>query len=709
MTQTRAMSRVLLRHLLTSLLVTLLALPATAVVGNAAPVTLDTGARASARGVPDTPAVRRAERRVKRAWRAIATCRRGPAGPPRTRCLKRARTRLATAKRGLRTARAKQRRVRAAARTTCQAQGRIWRNARCRPLPANPGQRTGVTALGGGRAGAAQYTWPAYRQARASGVTRLQVPVQVSADHEVWVHPTARVGVSCQNGAPARQGDPEYPYVGKLIRDLDTPQLETLECGTRGAATTAAVGSRMLRLSQLLTHSEALGPGVGYDLEIEHDPTMAGQQWPVATLVGDVSAAVGARVAPERVAVLSADWAVPVAAAADPLLARADRLGIDRGSNLAAGRPAGSPWLAGQDVDAHATGAVGVATRLGLHGISTSSWVAGARYLTPGSVRAGQRAGLLMDGRAGTEPYSARNLVLAGVDRVLTDRPDLARDTWAALGEPRPAPVAVPSLGVTPLTRAHSHNDYVHTRPLLDALELGFQSAEADVYLIDGELRVGHSVAETRPGRTLESLYLAPLGARVRDGSILGRGVPFHLLVEVKMPTAAERTAHSSLTFASSSTTTWQAIEAALAAPPGLITQYEPLQSAPVQVTMTGARPQAAILATAPRHAGVDGSIGDAASGSGFTPEQMTLLSEGDYLGWDGTAPMGLDYQEKMFGRVATAHAGGFRFRWYGLGLTSTPTSRVALWAALYDLGYDYLNIDDLELGATFFRNRALT
>ncbi|NVJ48512.1 MAG: hypothetical protein HWE07_15355, partial [Cytophagia bacterium] len=46
--------------------------------------------------------------------------------------------------------------------------------------------------------------------------------------------------------------------------------------------------------------------------------------------------------------------------------------------------------------------------------------------------------------------------------------------------------------GQTPLPRAHAHNDYEHERPLFDALENGFTSVEADVYLIDGELYVYH-------------------------------------------------------------------------------------------------------------------------------------------------------------------------------------------------------------------------
>ena len=42
------------------------------------------------------------------------------------------------------------------------------------------------------------------------------------------------------------------------------------------------------------------------------------------------------------------------------------------------------------------------------------------------------------------------------------------------------APVRQAKLGA-PLTQAHAHNDYEHDRLLLDALEHGFTSVEADV------------------------------------------------------------------------------------------------------------------------------------------------------------------------------------------------------------------------------------
>ena len=87
-----------------------------------------------------------------------------------------------------------------------------------------------------------------------------------------------------------------------------------------------------------------------------------------------------------------------------------------------------------------------------------------------------------------------------------------------------------------PLARAHAHNDYYHERPLLDALASGFCSVEADVFLKDDTLLVGHSRFELKKERTLESLYLAPLAKRVKanGGSVYKTKAPFHLMIDFK-------------------------------------------------------------------------------------------------------------------------------------------------------------------------------
>ena len=80
------------------------------------------------------------------------------------------------------------------------------------------------------------------------------------------------------------------------------------------------------------------------------------------------------------------------------------------------------------------------------------------------------------------------------------------------------------------------HNDYEHKRPLFDALDQGLCSVEADIFLVDGQLLVGHVRRLLKPERTLESLYLIPLKERIaKNGGRVYRGGPeFTLLIDIK-------------------------------------------------------------------------------------------------------------------------------------------------------------------------------
>lgn len=91
-------------------------------------------------------------------------------------------------------------------------------------------------------------------------------------------------------------------------------------------------------------------------------------------------------------------------------------------------------------------------------------------------------------------------------------------------------------VSAAPLPRAFSHNDYQHPRPLLDALEQGFCSVEADIYPVDGKLLVAHDRDRTQPDRTLEGLYLQPLHKRVEGngGRVFPGGSEFLLLIDIK-------------------------------------------------------------------------------------------------------------------------------------------------------------------------------
>jgi len=84
---------------------------------------------------------------------------------------------------------------------------------------------------------------------------------------------------------------------------------------------------------------------------------------------------------------------------------------------------------------------------------------------------------------------------------------------------------------------AYAHNDYLNAHPLYDALSFGYQGAEADMFLVDGKLQLGHERRAAVRDGSLEGLYLKPLRALVaRCGTLTADGQPFLLTLEIKEP-----------------------------------------------------------------------------------------------------------------------------------------------------------------------------
>jgi len=89
-------------------------------------------------------------------------------------------------------------------------------------------------------------------------------------------------------------------------------------------------------------------------------------------------------------------------------------------------------------------------------------------------------------------------------------------------------------LGRVPLR--HAHNDYWHPHPLRDALAADYESIEADVHLLQGELYIGHDQPDVRPRWTLQGVYLDPLVQLFRDDP---EHIPLVLVVDIKSSQAA--------------------------------------------------------------------------------------------------------------------------------------------------------------------------
>ncbi|NBE95421.1 hypothetical protein FE391_24575 [Nonomuraea sp. KC401] len=240
-----------------------------------------------------------------------------------------------------------------------------------------------------------------------------------------------------------------------------------------------------------------------------------------------------------------------------------------------------------------------------------------------------------------------------------------------------------------PLPRAHAHNDYEHERPLLDALDHGFTSVEADIYLVDGELRVGHDPEDLRPGRTLQSLYLDPLIRRARHGSVFpGTRQPLQLLVDVKNNGEA----------------TYTELDRVLKAYKRMLTTYHKgrVRHGAVTVVVSGERPRELMAGQERRYAFYDGRMDDLGQGD---PGLIPLISDNwtNHFSWLGEGEMPAAERAKLRRIVATAHRDGQRVRFWATPDTAGP-ARDALWRELVAADVDHLNTDDLAGLRDFLR-----
>jgi glycerophosphoryl diester phosphodiesterase len=230
-----------------------------------------------------------------------------------------------------------------------------------------------------------------------------------------------------------------------------------------------------------------------------------------------------------------------------------------------------------------------------------------------------------------------------------------------------------------PLPQAHAHNDYEHERPLFDALESGFMSVEADVFLVDGELLVAHYMKDTKPERTLERLYLKPLYDRFKSnqGSIYRGGGEFTLLVDIKNNGAA----------------TFEILNKQLQPYTEMLstTQGDKHAKGAVTIIISGDRPVEAIKATNPRYVGIDGRLTDLDSSE---PSSLYPLISDNWrlhFKYRGEEAMSKEERDKLRSVISKAHEKQRRVRFW-----ATPESE-SLWSELLDAKVDFIGTDDLE------------
>jgi hypothetical protein len=245
-----------------------------------------------------------------------------------------------------------------------------------------------------------------------------------------------------------------------------------------------------------------------------------------------------------------------------------------------------------------------------------------------------------------------------------------------------------------PHVHAHSHNDYEQNRPLKEALQYGFISVEADVYLFDGELYVAHDRPERKdPARTLRALYLDPLLQRTKahDGRVYGgyEGF-FYLMIDIKSDGAA----------------TCNVLDRQLRDYASMISEtHDSLDETdkPVKVLVSGNRTgnRTELFRNEDYHFfALDGRPEDL--GRNFPSTLMPVVSQ-DYwkmVSWNGEGEIDPTVERKLEAFVAAAHAEGKTTRLWG------EPDNPKVWAYLLDKGIDLINTDRIPELSVFLDER---
>ncbi|MFJ2112585.1 phosphatidylinositol-specific phospholipase C/glycerophosphodiester phosphodiesterase family protein [Streptomyces sp. NPDC087850] len=249
--------------------------------------------------------------------------------------------------------------------------------------------------------------------------------------------------------------------------------------------------------------------------------------------------------------------------------------------------------------------------------------------------------------------------------------------------------------GPRPLRRAHAHNDYLHPRPLRDALSHGFTSVEADVFLVDGELLVAHEATELDPARTLRTLYLDPLQELVRAnrGSVhRGYRRPVQLLIDIKTDGAAAYTE----------------LHRQLARYRPMLSTYAhgAVRLGAVTPVISGDRAARVPMETQQvRYAFYDGRLDDLGT---TAPASLVPLISANWtqrFGWLGVGPFPAAERAELHRLAGATHEHGQRLRFWATPDLAGP-ARDAVWTELLAAGVDHLHTDDLAGLEQFLRER---
>lgn len=278
----------------------------------------------------------------------------------------------------------------------------------------------------GGRGETTEESLQAFAKAIELGVTTLELDIVISRDGHpmVWHDPLIQAD-KCTDSAPAYPGDPQFPYVGALVRDLSLDQLRTLDCGkllTSYPEAEVVTNNRIATLTEVFALADSYPVPVRYNIETKVEADKPEMSATPQQFVDVIMAAVRTAGKTDRVEIQSFDWrTLPMVRAADPSI---PLVALWDDSTFVPG----SPWLNGID-PAAVPDPITAATMVGANILSPDYSLVDAAF-----VERAHASGLKVIPWTVNDAGAMNAQIAAGVDGIITDYPTRLRDVMAERG-----------------------------------------------------------------------------------------------------------------------------------------------------------------------------------------------------------------------------------------------------------------------------------
>lgn len=282
----------------------------------------------------------------------------------------------------------------------------------------------------GGRGETTEESLRAFAKSVELGVSTVELDIVLTKDGQpmVWHDPKIQSD-KCNDTGPASPGDPQYPYVGKLVHDLTLAQIRTLDCGKRLSDFPRAEvvqSNKIATLPDVFAVTDSYRADIRYDVETKVEADEPADSASPQQSVDVILAAIRAAGKINNVEIESFDWrTLPMVHQAEPsipLVALWDETKWTPGS----------PWLAG--INPAVVGDPLVGARMVGASIASPDY----KQADAAFIDRAHAMGLKVIPWTVDDADTMRAEIAGGVDGMITDFPTLLRSVMAQLGMPLP-------------------------------------------------------------------------------------------------------------------------------------------------------------------------------------------------------------------------------------------------------------------------------